>query len=362
MNNCNDSRARFPLSEHIFRTHFMSGTEFTSQRQPGYTPAQLKGAYSYDSAFSGEGIKIAIVAAYDNAGIEEGMRVFCDEFDLPYPEISVYYPQGRAETVTDSWLTESSLDTQWAHAFAPSASLSVVFAKDETVENMLLAAKYASRELACDVVSMSFGTDESAKDKELAVFMSESESIFVASSGDTGGVVSFPSTSPDCISVGGSTLELTQGGRRTDERAWYGTGGGKSNIFEIPEWQGRFYNIYGEASAMRATPDVAMSASTKNGACVFVPSLGGWTTVGGTSLSAACFAGVCALIKQSRPDIETSRDMLFYLYGRAGNVSYSIPQYYFYDITTGMSGNFRASVGWDFASGLGSPVIRQLLL
>ncbi|MBQ7399380.1 MAG: S53 family peptidase [Clostridia bacterium] len=357
-----ERNARFPLSEHVFRPHYNGGVNFEVNRVSGYTPSMLRHAYAFSSSFTGKGVKIAVVVALDNVGIEENMAMFCHQFSLPVPVMSVYYPDGRAENTSRNWLVESSLDTQWAHVFAPDAEILVVFAIDARVESLLSAARYASETLGADIVSMSFGTEESGVDENLTSFMSDAKSVFVASSGDRGGIVSFPSSSPNCISVGGTNLVLNNAGTsRILETAWTGGGGGKSDVFEIPPWQGRFFNIYGMAEGMRGTPDVSMMANLNPGAAAYVAQLGGWTTVGGTSFACACFVGICACIKEKNNEIKTSSDMQYFLYGKAGNVRYDTPQYNFNDITLGRSGSFYAQVGWDFASGLGSPVINQLL-
>lgn len=355
------NKARFPLSEHVFRTHFGGGSVFVPTPVSGYVPEMMQKAYSYNGTWTGKGVKIAVVCAFDNEALEENMRIFCERFSLEVPMVSVFYPDGKSSGISREWLTESSLDTQWAHVFAPSAELAAVFSKDTSVEGLLYGAEYAQKELSADIICMCFGTEESTADEGLAGFMGDG-GIFVASSGDMGGVVSFPSTSPDCISVGGTNLALSASGKRLSETAWINGGGGKSDVFEIPFYQGRFFNIYGMTDGMRGTPDVSMMANYNPGVPVYVSQLGGWTTVGGTSLSAACFSGICACIKEKHPEIITSQDMLSFLYAKAGGDGYEFPQYNFYDITIGKSGDNYAEKGWDFATGLGSPVIRQILL
>lgn len=353
--------ARFPLSRHEARTHFENQVGFDNEIKDGYTPEDLRMAYSYNPSFSGKGVKIAIISAFDNVGIEQNLETFCEKFSLPKTDISVYYPDGRAENTSREWLIESSLDTQWTHVFAPDSELFVVFSKDSDISSLVSASEYAQKELSADIICMCFGTRETSLDSGLSGFMKDG-GIFLSSSGDTGGSVSFPSTSPFCISVGGSNLSLSPSGKRISETAWKNGGGGKSDIFDIPFYQGRFFNIYGMTDGKRGVPDVSMMANFSPGAPVYVSQLGGWTNVGGTSLACACFAGVCACIKEKYPEIRTSTDMLSFLYNKAGGDGYEFPQYNFYDITVGKSGNNYAERGYDFATGLGSPAIRQILL
>ena len=351
--------ARFPLSEHIMRTHYSGGESFDNNVE-GYSVTAVRRAYAFDESFTGKGVKLAIISALDNVGAEQNLNVFCSEFGLNTPAFSVHYPEGMAENTSRRWLVESSLDTQWAHVFAPDAEILLVFAKDARVDSLLYAAQYAQKNLSADVICMCFGTEESSADETLSSFM-EDGGIFVASSGDVGGYVSFPSTSPNCVSVGGTSLFLSSSDKRIIEVAWELGGGGQSDIFEIPPYQGRFFNIYGITDGKRGTPDVSMMANYNPGVPVYVSQRGGWTKAGGTSLSAACFSGVCACIKERFPDITTSRDVLSFLYGKAGTDGYEFPQYNFHDITIGRSGDNYAGKGWDLATGLGSPVISRIL-
>ena len=349
-----------PLSEHVFHPNSFMVGDCDPTILHDDIPEILRRVYSFDSSFVGEGVRIAIVCALDDVALQQNMDVFCQRFGLEKTGISVFYPFGRTEDTSDGWLLESSLDTQWIYVFAPKAKMNVVFSKDSSVTSLLDAAEYAQKTLSADIICMCFGTDESASDGVLSGFMNDGK-IFVSSSGDVGGSVSFPSSSPCCISVGGTDLS-TLSGKRYSETAWKNTGGGKSDVFDIPFYQGRFFNIYGKSLGMRGTPDVSMCANYSAGVPVYVSQLGGWKMVSGTSLSASCFAGICACIKQKHPEIVTSEDMLSYLYNKAGGDGYAFPQYDFYDITVGRSGENYAERGWDFATGLGSPVIRQLLL
>ena len=352
----------FPLSVRKASTHFGGGENFDALRKNTLTPEILKNVYSYDTSFSGQDIKIAVVSAFDSTGLKENLEVFDKEFNLERANISSHYPFGKNSTYSREWETEANLDVQWAHAFAPKSEISVVFSPNTAIENLLMCAKYAAEELGCGIILMCFGVNEGSDNSQLSDIFSRQASVFVSSSGDIGGQVSFPSTSPCCISVGGTNLSASITGTRISESAWSDGGGGKSRIFQAPLYQSEFSDISAMSNGMRGTPDISMSANFNPGGAVYISQLGGWTNVGGTSFAAACFAGICACIKQKNKKIKTSKDMLSFLYEKAGTTGYSEPQYNFYDITLGRSGNNFAKTGWDFATGLGSPVIRQLLL
>lgn len=344
-----------------FRPHSSIEKQTNPMAYRGYTPQMMRKAYSFSPSFTGKGVRIAVICALDNVAINENLSVFCERFGLNKTIVNAVYPFGRAENTSDEWLAESGIDTQWAHVFAPDAELFAVFSPTAETAELLSAARYASQELSADIVSMSFGSEETAEDGRWADFFADGGSIFLASSGDVGGVPSFPSTSPFCISVGASSLFVSDGGGTVSETAWINSGGGASDIFDALTYQKMLAPVLQETNGKRATPDVAMSGDTSRGAAIYIAQLGGWTTAGGTSLSNACFAGVCACIKQAHPQIKTSEDMLTFLYSKAGGDTYSQPQYNFHDITIGKSGRYYAKSGWDFTSGLGSPVISQLV-
>lgn len=342
----------YPLSENIFYPHYMSDEVFNMSRTEGYTPHQLRSSAGFDDTISAKGIKIAVICAFDNVALVNNIKVFCREFSLEEPKISVHYPQGRADITTRSWITESSLDVQWITAFAQGAEIMCIFSKDASTRSMLEAVKYA-KDLSADVISMSFGTSESGAFLSYDESLFDGQSVFVASSGNTPARPSYPSSSPKVLSVGATELVLSEEGKRIGEWVWKNTGSGISDIFCVPDYQKRMTEINELTEGKRGLPDVAFSGSMKYGACVYVSDRGGWTTAGGTSFSCACVSGICACILKHNPDVK-KEGICNYLYSLAGGVKYNSPQYNFHDIIIGSNGKYFAEKGWDLCSGLGS--------
>ena len=342
----------YPVSRNVFVPHYESDEIFTPTPLNGYTPAQLRTAYGFDSSFSAEGVKIAVVCAFDNVALSYNTEMFCRNFNLPLPDISVHYPFGKADITTESWITESSLDVQWISVFAPKAQIMCVFAKNALTDNMLSAVEYA-KTLKPDIISMSFGTVESADFLQTNRIFDTSGIIFVSSSGNTPAIPHFPSSSPHVLSVGATELILNGNHTRLSESVWKNTGSGTSGLFPIPPYQLHMNGINTLTEGQRGVPDVSFCGSRSYGASIFVSSRGGWTTAGGTSLSCACVSGICACIVKSNPSIKETGINNF-LYALAGKTRYTLPQYYFYDITSGSNGRYSASEGWDLCSGLGS--------
>ncbi len=351
----------YPVTKTFFRTHHVCSDVFTSTYGMGLTPQKLKSIYGItDEKNNAEGIKIAIISAFDSPDIKEDTAVFCNTFGMPVPLISVYNMSESPVQSTRRWLIETALDVQWASTFARGAQIYAVFARDSTIDSMLEAVSFA-KSLMPDVISMSFGIEESGSFVRETSLFAYTDIIFTASSGDIGGKVSFPSSSPYVLSVGGSVPYYNSDFRRTDERAWENSGGGISDLFEMPYYQRAFSPLEEMADSRRATPDVCFFADDKRGAAVYVSSLGGWSTVGGTSLSCACMAGICACVLKRNPSVKQSGIHSF-LYNLAGKTAYSFPQSRFFDVISGSSGRFSAKKGWDFCTGLGVYLLNDQII
>jgi hypothetical protein len=117
-----------------------------------------------------------------------------------------------------------------------------------------------------------------------------------------------------------------------------------------------------QTSSARATPDVAYDASPSTGVAVYdsIPYSGktyGWLGVGGTSAGAPQWAALIAIADEGRaansqPAINSTspQEVMNVLYKNAGD---------FHDITSGTSTGqplYSAGVGYDYVTGLGSPM------
>src|SRR5262249_34439124 len=116
---------------------------------------------------------------------------------------------------------------------------------------------------------------------------------FVASSGDraASNKLQWPGTSPNVVSVGGSTLTLANASGITIEAPWTGSSSGASAYEPAPSYQN---------SPTRAVPDVPYNAEPSPGFAVFDTTNGGWVPLGGTSAGAPQWAALFALANQIR--------------------------------------------------------------
>jgi len=167
---------------------------------------------------------------------------------------------------------------------------------------------------------------------------------------------SYPADNPYIVSVGGTNLLTTgKGGPWGSETAWNISGGGISpNGFAIPEWQqlsGVVTSRNQGSTIYRNGPDVA-AASAGFYYCANQTSCG--TTGGGTSYAAPMWAGYLALVNQQRAaNGKTSIGFLNpIIYSQ--NVTPAFTSN-FHDITSGTSGSYSATQGYDLVTGWGSP-------
>ncbi len=288
-----------------------------SPSQPiGDTPAQITAAYGLNAiAFTsstgstvkgdGAGETIALIEMYHDPNVQSDLAAFDAKYGLPNPTLTVV---NQAGSQTDSgWTLEESMDVEWAHAIAPGASILVVEAapassQTQQLQDLLNAVNSARNTEGVVAVSMSWGfnetQNESSFDSYFTTPVGHQGVTFIAASGDNG-VVEYPSASPNVLSVGGTSLNLTSTGTYGSETAWPDSGGGYSSFEYEPSYQATV-----QTTALRSTPDVAFDADPNTGVEVYSTApgaaSGAWQVVGGTSLGSPSWAGIIAIVDQGR--------------------------------------------------------------
>lgn len=306
----------------------------------GYSVNQIRTAYGLPST-GGAGVTIAIIIAYDTPTILADLTQFSTRNNLPLPNEANFEVHKMADTIpsgaSNGWSQEACLDVEWAHAIAPEAKILLVESPNANSAYLFSAVQYATSRPDVSVVSMSWGTTEVRTETANDVYFNNPNVAFFASSGDDGSVVMYPSSSPYVIAVGGTTLNLDSSGNVLSETAWSKSGGGISQYERIPSYQAS----YGINSAYRSVPDVSYNADASTGFGVYYN--GQWYIVGGTSAGAPQWAAIYALGASAK---------LSNLYDKA-KTSYAT---YFRDITSGATSKYTATTGYDFVTGLGSPL------
>jgi subtilase family serine protease len=240
----------------------------------------------------------------------------------------------------------------------------LVEAASSNTNDLLAAVGYAKT--VASVVSMSWGGNESRGQTFSDSAFLETGVTFLASSGDSGAGVEWPSSSPNVIAVGGTQLTVAAGGGLAagfTETAWNGSGGGCSTV----EAALAFQKLFLPASPVcrnRAVPDVAMSGGDASYVAVMISLQGGWGGVYGTSLSVQMFAGVIAIANGIRGNALSGT--LAGLYTDASGDPSSTEYLANYRDITGYypgerPGSFLMAKGWDFVTGLGAPLANSLV-
>ncbi len=300
-------RGLLPLLDHLDERCLLSG----------YTPAQITSAYGLNAiTFSsgsvkgdGTGETIALIEMYHDPNLASDLHTFDHEYGLPDPTLTVDNQAGSQ--TDDGWSLEESMDVEWAHAIAPGAKILVVEAAPsnsnaQAIANLMAAVQAANLTPGVVVVSMSWGFNEFPGETAYDSAFTTPGITYIAASGDNPGV-DYPATSPDVLSVGGTTLNLSSSGDYVSETAWSDSGGGYSQYEAEPSYQELI-----QQSEKRSTPDVAFDGDPNTGVAVYetpppsqnpwqtTTSEGSWQIVGGTSLGAPSWAGIIAIVDQGR--------------------------------------------------------------
>jgi len=194
--------------------------------------------------------------------------------------------------------------------------------------------------------------------------------------------------SPYVTAVGGTTLALDQNGNRiAEESAWLDGGSGYAleAWYERPSYQNGIpyylpdpnYPIAMTAITadenVRAIPDVSYNADPATPFAIYTttPINGdrGWFAVGGTSAGAPQWAALIALENQKRQAAKLGvignklNGMLYDIYNGyaedgGANQSYANT---FNDVIVGQAGPWFAEIGYDMATGIGTPQAANLL-
>lgn len=368
-----------------------------------------------------------------------GMPTFSELHLQGSPATKAPPPKSKGTGMEDksAWALEVALDVETAHSMAPGANILLVTTPTaETLgvqgfTQMMAAEQYVVDHHLAQVISQSFASAEDAfaspqslqKLRHAFVSAARNGVTVLGSSGDGGTAnsskapvggpnagpvfpfrtVVWPASDPLVTGVGGTYLCTDATAKATDGRVvdslsnpvncknnpgvaevgWIGSGGGYSHIFAKPAFQNALPAGPTTIDTMRGVPDVALQASARTGALVYVslppsglsglqcpqadgstaPCSTGWYDIGGTSLSCPQWAGLVAIAAQINKGGLGQINPALYKIG-ATPARYAAD---FYDVTTGNNGSdpsvpgYDATMGWDPVTGLGTPNAASLL-
>ena len=399
-----------------------------------YDPYQMRIAYQVDSLINagvdGRGHTIVIIDAFQSPNIVQQLNYYISYYGLaslnglgnpPDPSLGTFTqiaPDGLTPfDPTDGnqvgWAEEISLDVTWAHAIAPGANIVLVLAKSNQDADLQSALNYAVTHNLGDVISQSYGENESCMDPTILsaqhdtfVAATQQGMTIFASAGDQGAAlqtcdgnswvqaVSTPAVDPLVTAVGGTELHAadfclpvlgcdpTQNpspGTYEGEIVWnegpapfgdgpfgltLATGGGFSVLFDEPPYQQGTAGLHG--GKQRALPDVTYNAAVYHGVLTYlnIPGLTpGFYRFGGTSAGSPQWAALTAIADQLAGKRLGFLNKAMYDAGKHKGAPFN-------DITSGTNSSFQvdssnnlltiigydAGPGWDATSGTGSPI------
>lgn len=335
-----------------------------------FTPVQVATAYNFPENLDGAGQTIAIIELGGGYRTRD-LSAYFKQQKIKEPKISAVSVDGGHNHATgdpggpDG---EVMLDIEVAGAVSPGAKYVVYFAPNTDagfLDAITTAVHDTTRKPS--IISISWGGPEAnwtqqsltAFDEAFQAAASLGVTVFAAAgdNGSTDGLtdgqqhVDFPASDPFVISCGGTNLQLS-GGKLT-QSVWNdgvnggATGGGVSDVFPLPDYQ-KNANVpksVNDGQIRRTVPDIAADADPNTGYQILVD---GQTAVfGGTSAVAPLFAALLAKINQQAGQPLGFIHPLLYGQAQAGGA--------ITDVTQGDNGSYKASVGFDACTGLGSP-------
>jgi subtilase family serine protease len=309
----------------------------------GYGPAQFQAAYGLTaaSAADGSGTTVALVDAYDDPTAASDLAEYRSAAGLPAltsGQFTKYNQEGQTSPLpaeapaSDDWTLEETLDIDMVSAICPLCKIDLVEADNDSGNGLYIAEQTAATTLGAKYISNSWGGSETSADTSYdSEYFGQPGVVYTASAGDSaysGGVI-YPATSPNVVSVGGTTLNTSTNSRGWTESVWHtsnseGTGSGCSAYEPQPAWQSAI-SIIPPACSKRVDNDVAADADPSTGAAVYDTSNGngGWTEVGGTSQSSPMIAAVFALAGNNGNGGNNAADSIYTHTGNLNEVTAS---------------------------------------
>ncbi len=304
---------------------------------------------------------IAVIEYGTYSNVQSDLNTFDTQFGLPATTIvQQCYPSGQQcqNNAGTGWDIEEALDVQYAHAMAPHATIIVAsFSNDPLTDGSELgAAQYIANTYGAGEVSNSWGYNGGENwcgsgncELNYDSYFVQSGVVFLASAGDSGCEVNYPSVSPNVVSAGGTYVQRDSNGNFTGQACWNGSGGGISQYEPLPQYQ----LVLGiKNGPHRGIPDWSLDADPSSGVDIYSSTYcGGWCIVGGTSVSSPTLAGI---VNQSGKFKASNLLELGMTYGYYWNPTTWLNN--FYNVPTGSNGCPNTpSFGWDQCTGLGTP-------
>jgi len=330
--------------------------------------SDMRAAY-YGGTLTGSGQSVGLLEYYgtDLADLNTYYKNAGQTNNVP---ITLLSTDGTSTSCTEASScddTEQTIDMTQALGMAPGMSSLVMYvgSSDSAIFNAMATASPLNAQLSSSWTWTP--ADPNTDNPYFEEFAMQGQNLFQAA-GDYGKWTAtgrdsriWPADDVYLTSVGGTDLETkSAGGAWSSETAWADGGGGISpNKFAIPSWQTAAAAGCSSCSkTYRNGPDVSANANYTFYVCADQTTCTA-NDYGGTSFAAPMWAGYLALANQQE-FANTGKTLGFInpaLYTIGLSSSYDTD---FHDITSGSNG-YSATVGYDLATGWGSPNGANLL-
>jgi subtilase family serine protease len=334
----------------------------TTGSGPGasFLGSDMRAAYYEGTALNGSGQSLGLLEYYGTdltdlttyySNVGQTNHVPITLLSTDGTSTSCVYSQGCDDT-------EQTLDMTQALGMAPGMSSLVMYvgSTDAAIFNAMATASPLNAQLSSSWTWAP--ADPNTDNPYFEEFAAQGQNLFQAA-GDSGKWTSsseiYPADDVYVTSVGGTDLDTSSaGGPWSSETAWVDGGGGISpDKFAIPSWQTAAANGCSSCSkTYRNGPDVSANANFTFYVCADQTTCTA-NEYGGTSFAAPMWAGYLALVNQQA--VANGNHTVGFinptLYTIGGGSNYDSD---FHDITSGSNG-YSATVGYDLATGWGSP-------
>ncbi len=356
-----------------------------------FTPDKLARAFDitplHDRGMQGEGEYVAVIM--DGKVSDSDLKQWADTVGatgVPAIErVTVGSGPSEKESSSPESTSEGTMDVETVQAIAPHAKVlyfsAPLIAFGDAVSAVVADGRAHIATYSAGGCDEAWLADKDARAVRLADARAVKDAVAAgvnvfASSGDNGAFAcsrfnlkdwrptgSNPSDFPFTVSVGGTFLDRGPDGQYVDEAAWEwpllnaGTGGGLNPLDDRPSWQEGPGVDNQFSNGKRQYPDVAAPADPYTGWYIVVGGHG--SSAGGTSASSPFWAGLAALYEQMAK--KAGLDGLGFLTPTLYAVSAaSSSDTVFHDIVRGGNLFYETTPGWDYATGLGTPIATKL--
>jgi kumamolisin len=320
----------------------------------------MRAAYYEGTALTGSGQSLGLLEYY-GTDLADLNRYFKNASQTNSVPITLLSTDGTSTSCLASQGcddTEQTLDMTQAIGMAPGLASLVMYvgSTDSAIFNAMATASPLNAQLSS---SWTWTPADPNTDKPYFLeFAAQGQNLFQAAGDSSKWTTSseiYPADDVYVTSVGGTDLETSSaGGPWASETAWSDGGGGISpNKFPIPSWQtATAAGCSACSKTYRNGPDVSANSNFTFYVCADQTTCTA-NDYGGTSFATPMWAGYLALANQQEV-ANTGKTLGFInpmLYTIGLGPSYDTD---FHDITSGSNG-YSATIGYDLATGWGSP-------